>query len=71
VFSVDFEWLGVGTPGSQAWIYSQLDSSGNIVSTLETGTTALEGVPEPATFLLGGGVLVIAALARRRIRVRA
>jgi hypothetical protein len=71
IFSVDFTLTGPGTPGAQAFSFSQFDSSGNFVCSSGAPapcvvpaagvTTALVvgGVPEPASFWLSGSVLIL------------
>jgi hypothetical protein len=64
-FSVDFTFLGSGTPGSQPFLINQFDANGNFVLTLASGDTTLQEttVPEPAGLLLtGGGLLMCAGL---------
>jgi hypothetical protein len=55
-FSVDFVFNGVGTPGAQPFVIDQFDSSGNFVSTVAPGMTAVLGapaaVPEPGSLSL-------------------
>ena len=63
-FTVDFVWLGSGTPGSQPFFINQLDSLGGFVSQLESGTTQ-SSVPEPSTLLIGGTALVALGLLRQ------
>jgi hypothetical protein len=62
-FSVDFNYLGLGTPGNQTFLLNQFDASGvNLVSSTPGGNTSLSGgssvVPEPATW----PILALAAL---------
>jgi hypothetical protein len=60
VFSVKFDWLGAGAPGSQ--LYEIVNPS--TFATIDSGST----VPEPATLsVFGLGSLVLAAR-RKRIR---
>ena len=47
-FSASFDWLGIGTPGSQ--FFEIVDP--NTFATLDSGNTA--PIPEPSTFLLMG-----------------
>jgi hypothetical protein len=62
-FTITFDYLGLGTPGSQAFSVDQFDSNGNLISNVTTGfTTPLsQTVPEPATglLLLAGGAAVV------------
>jgi hypothetical protein len=67
-FSLQFTWLGAGTPGSQAFdILNPLD-----FSVLDTGMTRLRvttppvGVPEPDTLALLSAALLLLPLMRRR-----
>ncbi|GGA77875.1 hypothetical protein GCM10011507_31410 [Edaphobacter acidisoli] len=63
VFTVDFEWLGSGSPGSQS--FTLYDPNFNVI---DTGAT----VPEPGSLLLlGSGFLGLWALIYlRRVRVQ-
>ncbi len=47
-FSVDFNYLGSGAPGEQAFVINQFNQSHQFVDTLASGSTA----PEPATFAM-------------------
>jgi hypothetical protein len=62
-FTITFDYLGLGTPGSQAFSIDLFDSNGNLISNVTTGfTTPLsQTVPEPATglLLLAGGAAVV------------
>lgn len=71
-FSIDFTYLGTGTPGAQDFTIDVFDANGNFVRTDASGVTTLAGgsaVPEPSTLafsvigLLAGGGCVVA---RRR-----
>ena len=67
-FSVDFEWLGSGLPGSQPYFINRYDQTGQHV--IEQGQTTLAGgnntVPEPGTFTLAAMALLIAGMSRVR-----
>ena len=69
-FSIDFTFLGVGTPGSQAFRIDQYDSQGNnILNNVTSGqTSVLNAVPEPGTMMMGlvGVALAYAARSRKR-----
>jgi hypothetical protein len=74
-FSVDFTFIGQGTPGSQAFSIDQFDSHGGFQGVVATGETAplATGAPEPSSVsliaagLMAGGIL----LALRRAVERA
>lgn len=65
-FSVDFTFIGKGTPGSQAFSIDQFDSNGGFQGVVATGTTAplASDTPEPysvsliAAGLMAGGILL-------------
>jgi hypothetical protein len=63
---LDFLWLGVGSPGSQA--YEVLDDQFNLLGTGETRLTGTQGVPEPPTLALLVGSLMAWLAVRRRQR---
>jgi hypothetical protein len=70
-FSVDFTFLGSGTPGAQPFLIDKFDANFNLLSTSDPGdTTAVSrAVPEPAGVLLPGLallIIVISALHSRR-----
>ncbi len=59
LFNVQFNWLGTGAPGSQA--FDLYDLAGGSFTVLDTGNTVLRGataIPEPASLWLmfAGGV---------------
>jgi hypothetical protein len=64
-FTVDFTWLGAGTPGAQNYVMYD-----NMFSTIESGTSIpTVAVPEPATALLMGvGLIGFVSLERWRQR---
>ena len=60
-FSVDFVFLGTGQPGGQPFFINQLDQTGHVISTLDSGTTVL--VPEVSSIsLAAAGFLAIGLL---------
>jgi len=71
-FSVQFTFTGSGQPGSQPFLINQYDNKGFFNSTLASGVTVdppVAAVPEPASFTLAGGALLLGAfLALRRLR---
>ena len=67
LFSVSFDWLGTGAPGSQA--FDIFDASGNFVaagSTTATGSTPPPPLPEPSDIALAAAALLALSLTRRR-----
>ncbi len=65
-FSVSFDWLGAGTPGSQ--VFNVIDPF--TFATLDSGATSSSApapVPEPASLLLVASLLLLAGLARKRV----
>jgi hypothetical protein len=68
-FTVDFVWLGTGTPGVQPFEVYSLDEAGWL-TIVESGQTAANPVPEPGTFLLLGSGLAAFPFVRKRIRGR-
>ena len=73
-FSVDFTFLGTGTPGAQPFTIDQYSPSGMFVSTITSGTTTPRGgvgVPEPGGFALSFLGLIVGGgwwLARRQLK---
>lgn len=66
-FTVDFTFLGAGTPGAQPFAINQLDNNDqNITSVIATGTTMPLAVPEPATLSMAAAGLMAAAWRKRR-----
>ncbi len=63
-FSVEFLWLGQGTPGDQSFQIYDPQS----FDLLASGTTS-SAVPEPSAFFVVGIALVSAAWIRRRSRI--
>lgn len=72
IFSVDFLYLGAGQPGPQEYYINLYDMDGYRVATTTSGwTTPNSAVPEPSSFwLAAGGLLMGVAVytARRRSR---
>ena len=61
-FTVEFMWLGSGTPGAQSFfIYDP-----NTFALLDNGTTVNSQTPEPATFLMLAVGLVYVGYKKRR-----
>lgn len=74
VFSVTFQYLGVGAPGAQPYYLNLYDDAGRLVATTDSGwTTPVGEVPEPATasLIVGALLLFSAVRAVRRGRVAA
>jgi hypothetical protein len=77
-FSVDFTFIGPGTPGSQAFSIDQFDSNGGFQGVVATGETAplASGAPEPSSVsliaagLMAGGVLLAVRRAVERTGTR-
>ena len=69
-FSVDFTFLGTGTPGAQIFRIEQYDAQGNFLNFVgPPGTTSLiTDVPEPGTMMMGFVGLALAYAARSRKR---
>ena len=71
-FSVDFTFLGSGTPGSQPFYLNQYSPTGLLTSSTFLGNTTplgQPGIPEPASFsLLCGALLLGVALFKVRRR---
>ncbi len=61
-YSVSFDWLGTGAPGSQ--LFEIIDA--NTFDIIDSGNTS--AVPEPSTFLLIGAGLMGMALIRKKLK---
>jgi len=57
-FSVDFIFLGAGTPGSQAFQINQFNAQGGFVSTVASGVTTTV-IPEPGGLATAGLALLV------------
>ncbi len=71
-FSVEFQYLGTGTPGSQPFTIDNYDpTTGFLMGTVARGTTSLpDTVPEPSVLLMCcAGFVAIALLRWRRLRL--
>jgi hypothetical protein len=69
-FTVLFDYLGSGAPGSQAFSIDQYDSFGDLISNVQTGQTvpftSTSAVPEPGSgLLLALGVAVLLGVVLR------
>jgi hypothetical protein len=64
IWSVDFVWLGAGTPGSQ--LFQIYDGGQDFVSEAQTAASGV--VPEPAAASLVGAGLLALALTRRHAK---
>ena len=77
-FSVDFTFIGQGTPGSQAFSIDEFDSNGGFQGVVATGETdpLASGAPEPSSIsliaagLMAGGVLMAIRRAVERTGTR-
>ena len=66
-FSVDFSYIGTGTPGAQTFFINQLNGQGQIVNAVgPPGVTTQSTVPEPSTLIFGAAGLALIALGRFR-----
>jgi hypothetical protein len=67
VFSVEFTWLGSGSPGAQAFALYDGITWAVIDSGTSVESSQVAPVPEPGTFiLLGTGLLGLARLSRKK-----
>jgi hypothetical protein len=57
-FSVDFIYIGSGTPGAQQYFVNQYDQSGDFQGVLGSGSTVAYQTPEPGNMVLPGFLLV-------------
>ena len=58
LLSVDFTFIGAGTPGAQPFFINEYDQSGKFVGTIESGFT-VAAIPEPGSLALGGTGLLV------------
>jgi hypothetical protein len=68
--SVDFTFIGSGTPGAQPFFINEYDQSGKFVATIASGFT-VAAIPEPGSLALGGTGLLTGGvlwILRRRFR---
>ncbi|MGP8247412.1 MAG: PEP-CTERM sorting domain-containing protein [Bryobacteraceae bacterium] len=66
-FSVDFTYIGVGTPGAQEYFIYQFSSTGTLEGLVDSGSTVAYQAPEPGTLALAG-LLVVAGGVWRAVR---
>ena len=68
LFSVEFTWLGTGSPGSQAFeVFDDLFAVVGNGQTAQAGVTdPNNSVPEPGTLLMVASALLLLALSRSR-----
>jgi hypothetical protein len=66
-FSVDFTYIGAGTPGAQQYFLEQLDANGNLLGLVGSGSTVANQAPEPGNLALAG-FLVFAGGVWRAVR---
>jgi hypothetical protein len=59
--SVDFSFIGPGTPGSQPFFINEYDQSGRFVATIASGFT-VAAIPEPGSIAFGGTGLLLGAV---------
>lgn len=57
-FSVDFIYIGTGTPGPQEYYVNQYDQNGDLEGLLNSGSTVAYQAPEPGNLALPGFLLV-------------
>jgi hypothetical protein len=70
-FTIDFVYLGAGTPGAQPYLINQYDATGALKSSTPGGlTVSASAIPEPATSVLVGGAVLAACLSRIRRSLR-
>jgi hypothetical protein len=76
-FSVDFTFIGPGTPGAQPFFINLIDPISGAITPIDQGFTTPAGgavVPEPGTMVFGSAALLMTVLTRaaaRRKRGRA
>jgi hypothetical protein len=73
-FTITFDYLGSGTPGSQFFSIDQFDANGNLTSNLGIGDTTLlpsAETPEPGTLVLYlSGLVGLLGISNVRKRIR-
>ena len=71
-FTINFNWLGAGSPGSQPFEIYSVDANGNIADDVETGLTIPMQIslPEPDSLALLASGLLGLALRRTRWQMR-
>ena len=64
-FSVEAEFTGTGTPGSQPYEIDQYDASGGFEGVVGTGTAGSSSqTPEPTTMIAGVALIILSLVSR-------